>query len=249
MKIELTERDKKLLTFMGVFVLVALIGYYGVLPQIKKANELQDDIEEQESLQMIYESKVAQLFLVEENNKVLEGLIEGAKENYYPMMDSDEIDNLVTNTVIEKYNLISYDLIIGERSLAGLQPYIYSKKALTGESDAQERAMQAAAPIIGEDGILLFADIDISESFSSEEYEDDALATGVYMVPLQMRLSGEMQNIYKFLDDLALSEKKIRLVNYYLNTEETVINHDDGTEEIIVTDSLNVAFELYMCAD
>ena len=32
MKIELTERDKKLLTFMGVFVIVALIGYYLVLP-------------------------------------------------------------------------------------------------------------------------------------------------------------------------------------------------------------------------
>ncbi len=249
MKIELTERDKKLLTFMGVFVLVALIGYYGVLPQIKKANELQDEIEEQESLQMIYESKVAQLFFVEENNKVLEGLIEGAKENYYPMMDSDEIDNLVTNTVIEKYNLISYDLIIGERSLAGLQPYIYSKKALTGESDARERAMQSAAPIIGEDGILLFADIDVSESFSSEGYDDDILATGVYVVPIKMRLSGDMKKIYQFLDDLALSEKKIRLVNYNVDTEEIVINHDDGTEEIVMTDYLNVSFELYMCAD
>ena len=46
------------------------------------------------------------------NNKELENLIEGAKDNYYPMMDSDEIDNLVTNIVIEKYGLKAYDLNI-----------------------------------------------------------------------------------------------------------------------------------------
>lgn len=260
MKIELTARDKKLLTFLGVFVIVVLIGYYGIIPQIKKASELDDDIEEQQSIRTVNETKIGQLIMVEANNEELEKLIDGAKDNYYPMMDNDAIDKLVTNTVMDKYGLISYDLNIGEKSLASIQPYIYSNKALTGESDARERAMQAAAPIISEDGMLLFADISESEEASGdatdEEYSNDAMSSfagaatnGVYMVPIQMRLSGDMENIIKFLDDLALSEKKVRLVNYSIDTDEIHIPHEDGTEEIYVTDSLNVSAELYMCAE
>ena len=113
MKIELTERDKKLLTFMGVFVIVVLIGYYLIIPQLKKATEYNDEIEEQELLQDVYSQKIANLPVVEINNQELEKLIEGAKDNYYPMMENDEIDNLVTNTVIEKYGLKA-NMLTGE---------------------------------------------------------------------------------------------------------------------------------------
>ena len=139
MKVELTQRDKKLLTFLGVFVIVVLVGYYGILPQIKAANEYKDEIEEQEVIKNVYEQKVMQLVLVQSNNQELEGFISGSKENYYPMMDSDAIDNLITNTVIDKYNLMTYDLMIGERNVASLNPYIYSQKALTGESNAKKK--------------------------------------------------------------------------------------------------------------
>lgn len=240
MKIELIERDKKLLTFMGVFVIVVLIGYYLIIPQLKKATEYNDEIEEQELLQDVYSQKIANLPVVELNNQELEKLIEGAKDNYYPMMENDEIDNLVTNTVIEKYGLKAYDLSIGAKSLADLKPYVYSQKALTGKSDAKEKALNAAAPIISDDGMMLFGEI--GETSGSE-------TTGLYMVPIQMRLAGDMKDITRLLDDLALSEKKLRLVNYSVNTETITIPHDDGTEEILTTESLDISVELYMCQD
>ena len=241
MKIELTERDKKLLTFMGVFVIVVLIGYYLTIPQLKKAGEYQEEIEEQEIIQNAYQQKIIALSEVEVYNTELEKLIEGSKENYYPMMDSDEVDNLVTNTVIEKYGLTAYDLSISEKSLASLSPYIYSEKALTGKSDAKERALNAAAPVISDEGELLFGDIAEAETSSS--------STGIYKVSVQMRLSGDFENITRLLDDLALSEKKLRLVDYSVGTEEIVIPHDDGTEEKITSESLNISVELYMCQE
>ncbi len=244
MKIELTERDKKLLTFMGVFVIVVIIGYYLIIPQLKKASEYNDEIEEQELLQDVYQQKILALSDVEMYNSELEKLIEGAKDNYYPIMDSDEVDNLVTNTVIEKYGLKAYDLSISEKALAGLEPYKFSKKAITGESDAKERALRAAAPVISDDGMSLFGDVDESgiETNSSD-------TTGIYMVSIQMRLSGDMDNIMRLLDDLALSEKKLRLVDYTVNTEEIIIPHDDGTKEVITSESLDISVELYMCED
>ena len=69
------------------------------------------------------------------------------------------------------------------------------------------------------------------------------------MIPIQMRLSGDMSNIMKLLDDLALNERKLRLVDYNVQTEVTVIPHDDGTEEEFTTESLNISAELYMCEE
>ncbi len=239
MKIELTERDKKLLTFMGIFVIVVCIGYWGVLPQIKSAGEYKDEIEEQELVQNIYEQKIAQLMEVQANNDELEKLIAGAKENYYPMMDSDAIDKLITTKVIKDYKLMSYDLSIGERAVAELSPYVYSKKELTGESDARQKAMQKAASVISEDGEILFGEVQEAESGT----------TGIYMVTVQMRLGGDKKNITRLLDDLAVTEKKLRLVDYSVDAEETVIPHEDGTEEVFTTDMLNLTVELYMCED
>ena len=239
MKIELTQRDKKLLTFLGVFVIVVCIGYWGILPQIKGAQEYKDEIEEQRTLRDIYDQKISLLMDVEANNEQLEGFISGAKDNYYPVMDSDAIDKLITNKVINEYKLMTYDLNIGERTIAELEPYVYSKKALTGESYAKIKALTAAAPEIGEDGMMLFADVAAA----------DAGTVGIYKVQVSMRLSGDEKNINRLLDDLALSEKKLRLVDYSTETEETVIPHDDGTEERFYTDILNLTVELYMCAE
>ena len=239
MKIELTARDKKLLTFMGVFVLVALIGYYGVIPQLKKAREYSEQIEEQELIQNVYQTKVGQLIVVETNNEQLEKLIEGAKENYYPMMDSDAVDHLITNTVIDKYGLKAYDLTIGERQLAGLGPYMYSNKAITGASEAKENALRAAAPEINEEGMILFSDAVAA----------DPGTTGIYVVSVQMRLGGDINDIQRFLDDMAYTDKKLRLVDYSVQHDEIQIPHDDGTMEIVSDESLNVSMELYMCEE
>ena len=239
MKVELTQRDKKLLTFLGVFVIIVCIGYWGILPQIKAANDYEDEIAEEEVLSEYYQQKINQLMVVQKNNSELESLISGAKENYYPVMDSDAIDNLITNKVIDDYKLMAYDLFIGDRKAAGLSPYVYSNKNITGQSDAKKRALAAAAPVVSEDGMLLFGEV----------VGADTATTGIYVVPVQLRLGGDKKNIVQLLDDLAYSPKKLRLVSYSVGTEETIIPHDDGTEEVLYKDILDLNVELYMCAD
>lgn len=239
MKIELTQRDKKLLTFLAVFVIVVLVGYYGVLPQLKEAQERKDEIEEQEAIRDVNDQKIVQLIFVEDNNNELEKLIAGAKENYYPMMDADAIDNLITNKVIDEYRLMAYDLNIGERELASLDPYVYSEKAITGESYARQKAQETAAASINDDGTTLFTEV----------VEADSATVGIYTVTVSMKLGGEMKNMERLMDDLAYSDNKLRLVEYSIDTVETIIPHDDGTEEIYSSDTLNLTVELYMCQE
>ena len=239
MKIELTERDKKLLTFLVIFVVVVSVGYWGVIPQLKKASSYKEDIEEQERIQDIYSKKITQLVFVESNNDDLEKLIAGSKENYYPMMESDAIDHLITNKVMDEYGLLAYDLSIGSKELATLNPYQYSKKALTGASDAEQKALAAAAPVISEDGMTLFEDVVAA----------DVSTVGIYRVVVSMRLSGPTENVERLLDDLAASDKKLRLVSYSVQPVETNIEHDDGTVEIFTSDELLLSVELYMCME
>ena len=40
MKTQMTERDKKLLVGMFIFVIIVAIGYWGIIPQIKAYNKL-----------------------------------------------------------------------------------------------------------------------------------------------------------------------------------------------------------------
>lgn len=237
MKLELTERDKKMLTTLGVFVLVVCIGYWGVLPQLKSASEYGEKWEAANHLQDVNQMKIAQLITVESNNEELEGLIAGSKAEFYPIMESEEIGNFVTDMVIDKYGMSIYDLTIGSRELADINEYKYSEKALTGKSEAVENAIQAAAPIINDDGMTLFND----------SIDTKAKVTGVYMVPVSVRIIGSDESISQMLDDLALSDKKLRLTDYSVVLDTHEVTYPDGTVQLIETRTLRVSFEIYMC--
>ena len=77
----------------------------------------------------------------------------------------------------------------------------------------------------------------------------DMATTGIYMVQVSMRLMGDMNNIEKLLDDLAYTDKKLRLVSYDVETETVEIPHEDETVELLTSDILNLTVELYMCQE
>lgn len=236
MKIEITERDKRLLTILAIFVIVVCVGWWGIRPQINRANEIAEEIEEAEKLQSVNEAKVSQLMFVEGANQKLEQLIIDARENYYPMMTSDEIGNYITNMVIDDYGLGVYSLNIGPVELAGLAEYRYSEKHTTGKSEALNNALEAAAPKIDESGMLVF----------NEAVEKNHQVTGIYSVGLTMRLNGDGDKISRLLDNLALNKKKMRLVDYSVDVEITPVTYEDGTVGEISTEALMVSLEIYM---
>lgn len=237
MKLELNEREKKMLTILGIFVLVVCIGYWGVLPNIKSASEYSDKWDEAKQLQDVNQTKISQLMTVESANEDLEKLIADSKKDFYPIMESDEIGNYVTDMVIDKYGMSIYDLTIGSRELAEIAEYRYSEKALTGKSEAVENAINAAAPVVNDDGMVLFNDaIDTSVP-----------VTGVYRVPVSVRIIGSDESIAGLLDDLAFLDKKLRLTDYSVVLETDEVEQPDGTVQILETRTLRVSFEIYMC--
>lgn len=227
MKLEVTERDKKLLVFLTVIMLVVCIGYWGIRPQLMAAVNCNELLQEEQEKQKLNELKASQRSMLEIYNEELETLIRGAREHYYPMMSSDEIDHYITELVLE-YGMFIYSLTIELPSKpASLKPYAYSDKAITGYSKAEETAQAAAAPVLNESGTPMFSD----ELFEKDEAAD------IYRAGISLRLSGDEEDVRKLLDDLAAGKEKLRLCSY------SVDNSNDAET------LLELSLELYMCED
>jgi hypothetical protein len=118
LEISMTDRDKKLLIFLGIFVIVVCFAYWGIRPSIKSVMSINEDIQD--------------------DNKTLEENIVEARANYFAMMTSDEIDKYFTGLALS-YNLYSYDLNISMPSdTCDLEPYQYSAKALMPDTDEED---------------------------------------------------------------------------------------------------------------
>ena len=101
MKSNLTEKDKRLLLIMFIFVVVVGIGYWGILPRIKAYRELESEIEDQEVLKSINEQKVANVIFVESQCDEYETAMAEDKEKFYDMMTEAQIDRMLTTMAIK----------------------------------------------------------------------------------------------------------------------------------------------------
>lgn len=127
MKFEMTERDKRLLIGLAMFVVVVCVGYWGILPQLTRIDEINEELEVAIDERDEKELKVMELPMLEIENKELEEGILESKSQFFQMMDSDEVDKMMT-TMVLGYNLYAYDLSISmPKGEAKLAPYINSK--------------------------------------------------------------------------------------------------------------------------
>ena len=125
MQTELTQRDKKLLVFLGVFVIVVCIGYWGIKPMIQNIIKYNEEIEIQQEEKDLGDLKVSQLPMMVAENSYYEEEILKSRSTFYPMMTSDEIDKLFTGMILD-YNLYAYEMDINiPNEECELNPYKY----------------------------------------------------------------------------------------------------------------------------
>lgn len=250
MKFEMTERDKKLLIFLSVFVIVVCIGYWGVYPVIKDINSIKEKTQAEKDLKEMNEMKVAQLPMIEAENEKMNDEITTARNGYYEIMTSNEIDKHFTNLVLTS-GLYSYDLNISiSATPTDLGPYQYSKKALgiVDEELYDEYEEESA-----EDYLDDSEDEDDSDELFDEE--EAFSATGIYTASISMKIGGDEEKLIAFLDSLCNTDKKLRVVSYSFSEERSIEYNDSSDEEgeesydIKSNMTLDVAFEIYMCEE
>ncbi len=236
MKLEFTmsERDKKLLIFLGVFVILVCFGYWGIRPILKSVTNIKEQIEDDKDVKAMNDLKLSELPMLQVDNEKMEENIETARGNYFSIMTSDEIDRFFTDMALS-HNLYAYDLTIKMPSkTSDLEPYQYSEKALKPtkkeETDTDDEE-----------------DEDTDSTTSLDDYEE--VDNGIYAVTVTMRLGGTQEELTRLVNELSNTEQKLRVCKYSYTKQKDIQTGEDGTYEVIENVVLNMTVELYMCEE
>lgn len=209
MQTTLTERDKKLLIFLSLFVIVVGIGYWGLRPMYKNIKTTNEEIVDAQELKDSNELKIQQLPIYEKDSAELEESIVSARQSFYPIMTADELDKMFTGMVLD-YNLYSYFLRISidEEELQS-EPYMYSKKALGLEEEEEE------GPPEDLDTYDAQAVDDYAEDqYATPEFEDEKPQTGIYEAKVNMQVGGRPEDLQRLIDNLSVQKDKMLLDSY-----------------------------------
>lgn len=243
MQMEMTQRDKKLLMYLGLFVVIVCFGYWGVRPLIKGITETDEAIIEAETEKEINELKILELPMLEMENEELEENIVKARQSFYPMMTADQIDKMMTGMALD-YNLYAYDLSIAmPKEEARTESYKYAVK-----SDFEE-------DIIEED--VKSTTVEDIDEYASEGKKDKEVvemqtydaSTGIYIATINMKVGGDGIRLQKLIDDLSTAKEKQLVREYSWEDKASVRVTDTGDYEYVSERYLNITLDIYMCEE
>ena len=164
---EVTERDKKLLLFMAVFVIVVVFGFFIIRPLAETDAALKDELVMQEDMQLRTQQKLMLLSSVEANVEKTEEELDAAAKEFYPVMKSQEIDKLLTESemILEPFYA----------SQAALEEAL-SQAAVQGEEEQTDSTQAAAASFYGiyaaQAELIVKGDRMVMEQMADEISED-----------------------------------------------------------------------------
>lgn len=100
MTLKVTERDKKILLVLAVFLIVLGLIAGVLMPLMENTQKLGEEIAEAEVEKQEKEMKVAALPGMRSRMEKAEEELSAMQEKYYPVMKSVEIDRMMTNTAV-----------------------------------------------------------------------------------------------------------------------------------------------------
>lgn len=194
MTTKLTEKDKKLLVFLAVFVIVVGLGAGVMLPLLNQNQKVDGQLAEAEIQKMDMERKVAAVPGLEKAKKEAEETFKATKEEFNGTLASREIDKMLTEEALANgVTITNMKIAMPETgNYASLEDYqaILDKK-LRG----------------------------VKEETAAEEKENGY--TGFYISKVDLVLSGKRAALQKVLDGYAAAEPAIRVSEFLWESGKT----------------------------
>ena len=250
MKTNMTEKDKRLLFILTVGVIIVAIGYWGVRPQLKKYIELETKIAQQEEEKSINQLKIANAANIEMQADDYEQRIAEQKDEFYQVMNSSEIDRMMTQMAIDE-KLEVYDLQFSIPEIpSGREAYQYSE--LYGrQQQLKEEYLAAEEADVSADTTMTQLSEDGTVDKSSDKKDDKSKKTTgssqkqqvmnevmggeeggyqpnteIYAVPVTMTVGGDIANLNRFIDKIVTNDKRILFVGYSWGEFREIVRRD-----------------------
>lgn len=249
----ISDKDLRLLVFMFLVVVIVGIGYWGIWPQIKAFNNMQEEIEEQQATQELNDLKVMNMMMVSTMADEYEELIAERKGEFYPIMKSSEVDQMMTAMAHDR-NLEIFDLRFNMPSEpSDRMAYQYSELyAEQQQAKAEyERSIMSSLGQSEEDELLEGTSSkkdDAEDNKSSKKKkkkktdevevvtldvfgEEDGYQpnTDIYAVPVTMTVGGTEAELHQFVNSIIDMDKRILLTGYSWGEYRNIVRRDaDG---------------------
>lgn len=150
MSLKLTEKDKKLLIFLAIVLLVFGVGYCLIVPLYKANQELTDQIAEAELQQIESEAKLNNLAAIESacNSKKEEAAV--IEEEFLAQMTSTGVDNLLTTMAFEHGTIVqNLTISMPSSNVAELKNYVTTIYGASLEGTEEEKTQFDGVGIVG----------------------------------------------------------------------------------------------------
>ena len=233
----LNNKDKKTIAIVLFAALVFAIAWFLIRPTVTSIMNTNEKIEEAELTQEEYRNKLIYLTSAEElYGKAVDDLNESTKD-YYELMDSSEIDRMVTSYVLqsglfaESLNIKMPDGAVEER------PYLYS----TLSEDSSNSSTDTSAS----DG----ADTLLAPYINARSRANSTESSGVQCVSISLSITGTKSGCQALIDDLC-TKPAVRVTGFTWEKLDPVerINEQTGMVEYVDSGKvrLRIDVNLYM---
>ena len=191
-----TERDKKLLKFLAVFVLIVGVGFGIILPIEEKVLGVRSDLADAQMVKQQRELEGMRLSGVQAELSEQESKLADARSTFYQNLSGLEIDRILTETAVGD-SLVIRDLSIGTAEAADLTPYAAAPEETSTE--------------------------DVVPTQQTTENDSEA-AQGVEQIPVTILLSGTEEELQAFLNGVSELEPAARVSGFsWQRQDETML--------------------------
>ena len=239
MQTNLNKKDKMTIAVVLFAGLAFMIVWFLIRPTITSIMNTNDTIEQAEITRDEYKNKIIFLSSAEAlYGKAVDDLNESTKD-YYEIMDSSEIDRMVTSYVL-KSGLFAESLIINMPSdNVEETPYAYATNVNTSYDDSEDALVSNTG---GTDTLLVPYN-------TARRNKNSTQSSGVKCVGLTLVVTGSRKTCQAFIDDIA-SKPAVRITGFEWEPVNMVEQLDPVTGTIKLVDpgvvKLRIDVNLYM---
>lgn len=186
MEFKITERDKKLLFFLAVFIILVIPLWFVLRPAVSKGKEIKAELVTAEEQKTQMEEEIHKYF--DNVNELKKNNAEYQKEakEVNPVMENNQVDKLITDMVTGCGMKVKSLSITRNADMKAVSPYFNSKMA---EEMPDENK--------GDN--------------SSGENENDR---SVYTTTVTLTAEGSSDNMYKLIDNISSKMPAIKAIYY-----------------------------------
>ncbi len=249
MKLEMkfTDRDRKLITFLVLFLLIVGVGYFVLLPLYTSVEQLKAKKEELEQQVMQTEMNLARLPKLIAENEQLEDSLKIELSDFYPYMESQKLDEMITGLTLDQgLGAKNLSIAISDTPYV-ITPYFLSDAAIEAAEAVSEEAQMSEA----EEAVYSESTAEAAEGEAVEEgTATDGAEQILYVAKLSVDVTGEHKRLQDYIDLLSsdTAYPAIQIDSYSWSRDSMAGEDAYGALIFNTSEQLHLELSVYMQA-